>query len=190
MYLFISFKELCGYLSPLKLGTEWQYWMLIAACQKMREGRKSNICKMLWKRVGVLVFFSYFSFSKSVVFFLVNFHPPPPSKILCALPAFYSWISLPASAWEMHCSTKMCMRHPTEWGLQKKDSPKATCSPNLCWGSGCPPWVWAFLCSQRFKQVSGHILKILSLFSSRVALCQTWGVGMDTGTDRVHLSDI
>lgn len=68
MYLFISFKELRGYLSPLKLGTEWQYWMLIAACQKMREGKKSNICKMLWKRVGFGFFFLTFPFQRALCF--------------------------------------------------------------------------------------------------------------------------
>lgn len=188
MYLFISFKELRGYLSPLKLGTEWQYWMLIAACQKMREGRKSNICKMLWKRVGFWrVFFPYFSFSKSVVFFSVNFHPPPPWKVLCTFPAFCSWISLPASAWEMHDRTKCAWDTPRSEGLVRNDSSKVKCSPNLCWGNNCPVWVWAFLCSQRFKQVLGHILKVLRVLFLKEREVK---VGDGLGKDRVHLSDI
>lgn len=48
----------------------------------MREERKGNICTLLSKRV-VWVFF--FCFSKSVLFFLVNFHPPPPfQECVCA----------------------------------------------------------------------------------------------------------
>lgn len=134
----LQYVARCIYLFHLKSSVDtyplWNWalsnniecWLQLV--RKWGRGEKAIFAKSFEK--DLWVFFS-FSVSKSILFFSVNFHPPPPSKNVCAHPTFYSWSSLPAPDCEVTSQHKTYMRHPTDQrGCRNRRTPKETCCPS------------------------------------------------------------